>query len=338
MCRVKYIGVIMLVLAVLVGGFLLLRKYIIISQEQDKEMQAPEMHMNLGTIPVSREEVSHAFIWSNSSTLPVRVLKSTSSCGCTKLQISPEVIKPGESARISMTVDLRDRFGKQRFEGRIVTDNPIYPHILARLDLVIPDPIKASPTVIEFDQLSPGQEYVGWIDIEGPKGGIKIQLINSPPANIQVTVESENFSETSSEVRLNVKIRGIPQPKQEAFVLKIEATAPGIRAKRRFKIPIYGRYSGILRVNPHVLSLRAQKGASSTLIIETDGPEEPIVMVSESSSVVLEMGEPTRTGKGWRRNVRVYYQANPNKAKPKRTGQLEVRAGAISTRVPVVFR
>ena len=322
--------------AALVGGFLCFGKNSHFKGD-DGESDSLRMYLDLGTVPMGSSDISHTFLWKNDTSLPVRVIRSITSCGCTSVQMSPEVVRPGGFAKVSMLVDVRGRYGSQHFTAQIVTDSPDYPNIAAELDLVVPDPFKVSPEFLDFGSLAPNEERISWVNIVGPKEGFELRQISELPENIHIATENHDPSGDLSTVRLKITIRGLLQPRQEVVMLTMEAIAPGI-APRRVVIPTHGRYSGALRVNPGVLSLRADGDSCSEIVIESDGADMPIVSVDSSSSLTLEMDEPTRTDKGWRRRVRVHFLGAEDRVESIRTEQLTVTAGAVSIYVPVVCR
>ncbi len=68
------------------------------------------------------DRVSHVYTLRNAGRQTVRILKVTSSCGCTTTTAEPESLAPGERSALTVQVDLRGRAGPQVFALDVITD------------------------------------------------------------------------------------------------------------------------------------------------------------------------------------------------------------------------
>ena len=78
----------------------------------------------------NRSEASHDFYYTNHSDEDVELTLHGSSCGCTRVEIVPERIAPGETATISLAFDL-SYSQERRSETVVVNTNKEYPKQIA---------------------------------------------------------------------------------------------------------------------------------------------------------------------------------------------------------------
>jgi hypothetical protein len=86
------------------------------SVSQDEE-ELPKISFSTDTHEfgklVQGEKVSYAFKFTNSGKSDLRIIKVTSSCGCTVTSYPEKPIKPGESSKIDVKFDSQNRRGYQ---------------------------------------------------------------------------------------------------------------------------------------------------------------------------------------------------------------------------------
>ncbi len=106
---------------------LLLCSYTIFSQQVKQLVFREESH-DFGTIVESKGPVTHEFLFTNTSSRPVKVLTVQASCGCTTPGWTKETIEPGKTGYIQASFDPKGRPGYFNKSLTVTTDldpNPI---------------------------------------------------------------------------------------------------------------------------------------------------------------------------------------------------------------------
>ena len=75
-------------------------------------------------VPVSSSEYSFSYPFKNTGDRVVKILKITTTCGCTKAEADREVYAPGESGKITGVFEIGDRVGRQGKKIYVETDDP----------------------------------------------------------------------------------------------------------------------------------------------------------------------------------------------------------------------
>jgi hypothetical protein len=76
------------------------------------ELTYIEDFFDVGTVH-SGELVKHTFRFRNTGNLPLVVKDVIPSCGCTKVDVSKKILKPGEDALVEVVFDSKGWFGSQ---------------------------------------------------------------------------------------------------------------------------------------------------------------------------------------------------------------------------------
>ncbi len=84
---------------------------------------------------LNQSQVESKFDLINTGGLPVRVLSVESGCGCTKVRVEPEIIKPGDKAAVFVTATPFPVGEKQVFI-KLNTDSPITPEVRLKLQMI----------------------------------------------------------------------------------------------------------------------------------------------------------------------------------------------------------
>lgn len=81
---------------------------------------------DLGVV-ADKDRVVADFEVVNTTALPVRILQTQQSCGCTSVDLPSDTIPPGGSIPVSVTIDLGGQYGRKDFESRLHTDSRVTP-------------------------------------------------------------------------------------------------------------------------------------------------------------------------------------------------------------------
>lgn len=103
----------------------------------EERANAPKMvfentAFNFGTIEQG-ESVSHSFKFKNEGKSDLIIRKTKASCGCTVVNPSKEVIKPGETAEFKAVFNSRGKQNRQNKSITVITNDPNQPQINLRI-------------------------------------------------------------------------------------------------------------------------------------------------------------------------------------------------------------
>lgn len=85
-----------------------------------------EQHLS-AFIPPPDEMLKHTFEVANDTGKPIRIAKLVPSCGCLRAQLDHWILEAGQRANLSITIDLRRRFGDQRLGCKVMADGEEQP-------------------------------------------------------------------------------------------------------------------------------------------------------------------------------------------------------------------
>ena len=159
---------------------------------------------------------SFSFRFTNNSESPVKILKITTNCNCTKARADREIYLPNESGEISGEFEIGSRTGMQSKKIFVETDDPQNPKIVLSLNLDIPLLAEFRPKMLLWQmgsELSPkkvridtAREYAARIvDVASKNPNFKIEFApqNQDTDFCEFTVIPTDLSEkTTAEVEI----------------------------------------------------------------------------------------------------------------------------------------
>ncbi len=96
--------------------------------------------------------VTHEYMISNGGDLTLEIKRVQPSCGCTVAQLSQQMLKPGDTAKITATLNLAGRNGHQDKHIIVESNDPQTPTMILNLHGDVRQDFLVSP-----DRLAPGQ-------------------------------------------------------------------------------------------------------------------------------------------------------------------------------------
>ncbi|MBN2584409.1 MAG: DUF1573 domain-containing protein [Planctomycetes bacterium] len=109
--------------------------------------------MSLGKASIRK----HIFVLANTGDRPVRIVKQTSTCGCTVASLPTDSVAPGTVVEIPVTVDWGNRPGRQRATVVLQTDDPKAPLVYLTVSGFIRAPALITPRWVNFGLLKAGE-------------------------------------------------------------------------------------------------------------------------------------------------------------------------------------
>ena len=108
---------------------------------------------------------THDFVLRNTGDQPIRVVKQTSTCGCTVVELPKAPIPPGESITAPVTAAWTVGGGRQSAIVSLTTDSPDTPVVRLTVSGFVMVPAVLSPEVVNLGLLKPGQEAVRVVEL-----------------------------------------------------------------------------------------------------------------------------------------------------------------------------
>jgi len=102
-----------------------------------------------GTAPVE-----HDYVIRNEGDLSLEIRSVRASCGCTAVNASQSVVRPGETATIHATFTTANRSGTQIKTITVASNDPETPNAVLTLRGTIVKPLAANPAAVYFGRLS----------------------------------------------------------------------------------------------------------------------------------------------------------------------------------------
>ena len=112
---------------------------------------------NFGLIsPEQALNLKHGFSIKNTSPRAIKIVKCTSSCGCTLPTLSKTELLPGDSVDIAVSVNWGNRDGKQNASVFLTSDEQTGASAVLGVMAIVQNPVVVWPRRIEFTKLEPG--------------------------------------------------------------------------------------------------------------------------------------------------------------------------------------
>jgi len=158
----------------------------LMAQSGSPQVVFKEKEWNFGKIKQG-EVVSHEFIFHNEGTAPLKIIRVTTSCGCTAALVSETEIAPGKEGRLKVTFDSHGYSDKVIKYIFFDTNDPKTPQV----ELTITAQVEVGPAArIELDRYNLD---LG-ISLEGEETSAKFTVKNSGQLELSIDTESPEFS------------------------------------------------------------------------------------------------------------------------------------------------
>ena len=102
--------------------------------------------------------LQHQFTITNTSPKPIRIVKTESTCGCTKAEVSPDPIAPGASVTVRVEASWPGRHGRQTVEAILHTDRAEDDTLVLSLQGYVLIPAIFSPQIANFGVMKPREK------------------------------------------------------------------------------------------------------------------------------------------------------------------------------------
>ena len=158
----------------------------LLAQADGPRLVFKEKEWNFGKVKQG-EVVMHEFIFRNEGSLPLKVNRVTTSCGCTAALVSEKEIPPGKEGRLKVTFDSHGYAGKVLKYIYFDSNDPGSPQV--ELSIVVEVEVGPGPR-IELDRYNLD---LG-ISLEGEESSAKFLVKNTGQLELEIDTENPEFS------------------------------------------------------------------------------------------------------------------------------------------------
>ncbi len=170
----------------------------------DSSKTAPTTAFDFGPILVDESpELSHRFEIRNTTRKPLRILGETHSCSCTKVDLIPTTLAPGQSTSLTLHVKTKPTFTREVVACQVVTDPPNVLSTGYQLSYQGYPRSRIQPGRIDLGtlQLAEPESKLSadevWLEVYGPKGkSVPKPISCTSLAPIVANIASEPITET----------------------------------------------------------------------------------------------------------------------------------------------
>ncbi len=114
--------------------------------------------------------VHDVFVFENRGKAPLLLRKVSTSCGCTAALVSSNLIAPGESGKVEVSLRTTGYKGKLTKEVYLDSNDPHNPHFVLKLVGEVKRDIDATPSYIDFGVIAPGATFVKTVRVASQTG------------------------------------------------------------------------------------------------------------------------------------------------------------------------
>ncbi|MFC1780854.1 DUF1573 domain-containing protein [Planctomycetota bacterium] len=154
---------------------------------------------NLGSMTLAQaDQREHTFVLTNTSKHPIKLLKQSSTCGCTVAELNEgTIVPPSGAVKVPVKANWAGRAGPQSAVVTIITDDSKTPTISLRVSGFVKVPVIVTPAVVNFGLLKPGQQATRVVELHpgtDPRP-FRLTAIEIPSANISLSRLPEKVGE-----------------------------------------------------------------------------------------------------------------------------------------------
>lgn len=148
---------------------------------------------DIGDVRVTfdQEKLFHRFEWNNTGKSPLRFERLSKSCSCAEATANRDVVAPGETLLIDVTIDLHGRCGP--FSAVVTAMNGDDALLRAVLTCRIIRGVRASPMFVELRPPKNARESTAIVHVASDSGPV---VVHSKPTWLEVTLEHEDSADS----------------------------------------------------------------------------------------------------------------------------------------------
>lgn len=156
-----------------------------------------------GTVKVFESPLKTIITIKNTGNQPLRVFEVKPSCGCTTAPLDKDILKPGETAKIDIKLDLKGNVGPISKDVNIMTNDPVRKNVTLKLKANSVTSLDKEPKFFAFNTVKPGE-----------KSEAKVTLINYSDHDIVI----KKIVKSHEDMTLSIKVEDVIKAKSSKVV------------------------------------------------------------------------------------------------------------------------
>lgn len=204
----------------------------------------------------------HEFVITNGASHAVRIVKTTTTCGCTVASVTDAPIAPGGSAKVKVVVDWSQRAGGQGAAVTLHTDSSVVPTLMLWVRGALKVPAAVSPEEVNFGTLRPGESASRVISVSEATDPQPFQLSAvtnpSPHLTIRRVVSSGSAALEGPPGQFELTMTAPSAAGKEDTTVIFETT---LNAQPRLTLKVHATFTGSITSVPASLFFTGAAGA-----------------------------------------------------------------------------
>jgi Protein of unknown function (DUF1573) len=238
------------------------------------------------------EKASHTFTFKNDGAAILRIIKVTTSCGCTAAVLSSKEIAPGLTGEIKATFNTKRFRGKQSKTISVSTNDSEHSTVQLKIQATVKSAAAFKPRKLQFGQVTRGEGITRIIELTPDGGPIKITKLTVTPDIFTARVLQDEGAQTDEKVkedtirpvRIEVSVSSDAPIGRHNGNLTVRIDHPKISS---LSARLYINIEGLLKFSPKMLFFdeNAQKNRSvkKVRLNKSKGDEMKVIEVASTS-------------------------------------------------------
>jgi hypothetical protein len=185
--------------------------------------------------------VYHNFPFTNTGSDTLIITRVKPTCGCTAAPLSSDRVAPGDTAKISVSLNTSKLQGKARKYVNIDCNDPINPYLKLTFTTEVDNPllpIVSQPVSADFGEFKSGEKQEVRLQIKNNNNSdIDLLIVDKPPDPIMTALLDKTALPVGDSAELVLEIQSEIEPGPFASTVTIEAEG---LSGTRISIPIKG--------------------------------------------------------------------------------------------------
>lgn len=183
------------------------------------------------------KKVDHTFTLKNRGDMPLSILRTRTSCGCTVANVSTKTVEPGKSAELKTTFDSASFSGNITKTITVETNDPANPTYTLTVKGVVNEELSVTPRQANLGLIRVGgtKEITLSLENRGERN-VRIVSVSSPMPQVKVSAKKSALRAGES-TPISVKITPRETDRFLSGFITISTDHPG---KPELTVPLYG--------------------------------------------------------------------------------------------------
>ena len=243
----------------LVFGILLLAPNLrSLARHSSAPLRAENASWDFGTLTPSTAVCEHSFRVRNDSHLPVRIVRTVTTCGCTGVEGPKGAIAPHSEVEVKLKADWAGRSGHQNVSAYLTTDNKSAPPLILSIHGFVHLPLGITPPSLHFASLVAGERQTLRVELTSGTEERRFKVLNTAVSdNESLSVVQESTAPGSAVYAVTFAAPNYGGEAKGNIIFRTD-----VPDQRELVLPIRADYTPAMKVTPsYLLFLPRGRGA-----------------------------------------------------------------------------